>query len=67
MEQVVNKNCYQVFYGAEHCPETNCPFARVLDGKKRTHHHAPGPHPHSQADVGRPRVFTDLDESGEIA
>jgi PAS domain S-box-containing protein len=67
MEQVVNKNCYQVFYGAEHCPETNCPFARVLMEKKghtitrrvltRTH-----------KQMWEDRVFSPiLDESGEIA
>ena len=34
MDQVVNKNCYQVFYNADCCPETNCPLSRVLMEKR---------------------------------
>ncbi len=67
MDQVVNKNCYQVFYNADCCPETNCPLSRVLMEKKghtitrriftRTH-----------KQMWEDRVFSPiLDESGEIA
>jgi PAS domain S-box-containing protein len=33
LDQVVGKRCYQVFYHQDTCPNTSCPFARVIKEK----------------------------------
>jgi two-component system, NtrC family, sensor kinase len=33
LEQVVGKRCHEVFYGAESCPNKNCPSLKVLSEK----------------------------------
>lgn len=29
-EDIVGKTCYEIFYGAMHCPHGNCPMAKVI-------------------------------------
>ncbi len=67
MDQVVGKSCFQVFYGADHCPDGNCPFSRVLQEKKG-HTITRRVFTRTQKQLWEDRVFSPiLDESGEIA
>ena len=67
MDQVVNKNCYQVFYGTDRCPEITCPLARVLKGKKG-HTVTRRTFSGTQKQMWEDRVFSPiLDDSGEVA
>ena len=67
MDQVVNKTCYQIFYGGDSCPENNCPFTRVLLDKKG-HTITRRVYTRTQKQMWEDRVFSPiLDESGEIA
>jgi PAS domain S-box-containing protein len=67
MEQVLCKTCYQVFYNSDSCPETSCPFTRVLMEKKG-HTITRRTLTRTQKQLWEDRVFSPiLDESGEIA
>ena len=67
MEQILCKTCYQVFYNSDSCPETSCPFTRVLM-EKTGHTITRRTLTRTQKQLWEDRVFSPiLDESGEIA
>ena len=33
LEKIVGKTCHEVFYGTQKCPDSTCPFQKVLDGR----------------------------------
>jgi two-component system, NtrC family, sensor kinase len=67
MEQILCKTCYQVFYNSDSCPETSCPFTRVLQEKKG-HTITRRTLTRTQKQLWEDRVFSPiLDDSGEIA
>ena len=67
MEEVLKKTCYQVFYGTNACPESNCPFNKVLLEKKG-HTITRRTFTRTQKQLWEDRVFSPiLDEDGQIA
>ena len=67
MDQVLNKTCHQVFYGADFCPEISCPLSRVLLDK-RGHVITRRVFTRTEKQLWEDRVFSPiLDEAGEIA
>jgi len=67
MDQILSKTCYQLFYGSDSCPESSCPFARVLLEKKG-HTITRRIFTRTQKQLWENRVFSPiLDDRGEIA
>lgn len=67
MDQIVGLTCREVFYGSKNCPNTACPFAKVL-ADKEGHSVTRRVDTKTSKLLWEDRVFSPiLDEKGEVA